>query len=103
MSVTLKLKPEIETRLRAEAMQAGLSLEDYLSKRIEQTPEPDLENRAVIRLLRQWRAEDAAMTPEEEEEADYTCSLSNILANRRRYVLTTGSSGTNSDNMETNA
>jgi hypothetical protein len=45
---------------------------------------PDAENEAMIRLLQQWSAEDAAMTPEEAQqaEADWQDLKANLNANR---------------------
>lgn len=36
MTVTLELKPEVEEQLEAQARQSGLSVKDYLEKRVEE-------------------------------------------------------------------
>ncbi len=36
MTVTLELKPEIEEEVEAQAKQSGLSVEDYLEKKVEE-------------------------------------------------------------------
>lgn len=42
MTVTLELKPEVEERMRAEAKAAGLSIEDYIQRKLEgKSTEPD--------------------------------------------------------------
>lgn len=43
MTVTLQLKPEVEEQLEAQARASGLSVKDYLEKRVEEmirAPEP---------------------------------------------------------------
>jgi len=43
MTVTLELKPEVEEQLEAQARESGLSVKDYLEKRVEEmisAPEP---------------------------------------------------------------
>lgn len=43
MTVTLELKPEVEEQLEAQAKDAGLSVKDYLEKRVAEmisVPEP---------------------------------------------------------------
>jgi hypothetical protein len=36
MTVTLELKPEVEEQLEAQARESGLSVKDYLEKRVEE-------------------------------------------------------------------
>lgn len=36
MTVTLELKPEVEQQLEAQAKESGLSVKDYLEKRVEE-------------------------------------------------------------------
>jgi hypothetical protein len=36
MTVTLELKPEVEEQLEAQATESGLSVKDYLEKRVEE-------------------------------------------------------------------
>jgi hypothetical protein len=36
MTVTLELKPEVEEQLEAQAKESGLSVKDYLEKRVEE-------------------------------------------------------------------
>jgi hypothetical protein len=36
MTVTLELSPEVEEQLEAQARESGLSLKDYLEKRVEE-------------------------------------------------------------------
>lgn len=36
MTVTLELKPEVEEQLEAKARESGLSVKDYLEKRVEE-------------------------------------------------------------------
>ena len=40
MTVTLELKPEVEEQLEAQARQSGLSVKDYLEKRVEEMISP---------------------------------------------------------------
>ncbi len=44
--------------------------EEQLAALLPKVPPPDAKNQAAINLLRQWREEDAALTPEEAAEAD---------------------------------
>lgn len=42
MTVTLELKPEVEERIIAEAKERGLSVDDYIQRKLEGKPtEPD--------------------------------------------------------------
>ena len=84
MTITLDLGPDTEAVLREKAADVGLDVVAYLCRLIETEAEPDAENEAVIRLLEQWRAEDAAMTPEQAEqaEADWEELKANLNANR---------------------
>lgn len=36
MTVTIELKPEVEEQLEAQAKESGLSVKDYLEKRVEE-------------------------------------------------------------------
>lgn len=36
MTVTLELKPEVEEQLEAQARESGLSVKDYLEKRVDE-------------------------------------------------------------------
>ena len=51
MTVTLELKPEVEEQLEAQARQSGLSVKDYLEKRVEEMVsdlEPQLAEWAAV-------------------------------------------------------
>ena len=58
MTLTLELKPEVEQQLEAQARISGLSVKDYLEKRVEEMigaseqPAKTIEER--LRLWGQW-------------------------------------------------
>jgi hypothetical protein len=59
MTVTLELKPEVEEQLEAQAKESGLSVKDYLEKRVEEMiSAPDLQPAKTpqerLRLWDQW-------------------------------------------------
>ena len=57
MTVTLELKPEVEEQLEAQARESGLSVKDYLEKRVEEmisTSEPQSAKTPEERV-RLWR------------------------------------------------
>jgi hypothetical protein len=57
MTVTLELKPEVEEQLEAQARVSGLSVKDYLEKRVEEmisTSEPQSAKTPEERV-RLWR------------------------------------------------
>jgi hypothetical protein len=65
MPLTVDLQPEIEARLRAEAVRAGVTLEQLAAQRLMEadllwrirTSTPEAETRELHRLLRRSRAE----------------------------------------------
>ena len=59
MTVTLELKPEVEEQVEAQARQSGLSVKDYLEKRVEEMVsdlEPQLAKTPEerVRLWNEW-------------------------------------------------
>jgi predicted DNA-binding protein len=59
MTVTLELKPEVEERVEAQARESGLSVKDYLEKRVEEMVsdlEPQLAKTSQerVRLWDEW-------------------------------------------------
>jgi hypothetical protein len=90
MALTLDLTPEQEHRLQVEAARSGLPLTEYALRRLlgdlpeKELPAPDAENQALMELLRRWREEDDAMTPEEAETAEMEWEelKANLNANR---------------------
>jgi len=59
MTVTLELKPEIEEEVEAQAKQSGLSVEDYLEKKVEEMisasqPRPAKTPEERVRLWREF-------------------------------------------------
>jgi hypothetical protein len=61
MTVTLELKPEVEEQLEAQARESGLSVKDYLEKRVEEMvsdPEPQLAKtpQERVRLWNEWQS-----------------------------------------------
>jgi len=59
MTVTLELKPEVEEQLEAQARESGLSIKDYLEKRVEEMvsdSEPQLAKtpQERVRLWDEW-------------------------------------------------
>jgi hypothetical protein len=75
MTVTLELKPEVEEQLEAQAKQSGLSVKDYLEKRVEEMvaePEPQLAKtpQERVRLWNEWlRSHDYIKAPPLSDEA----------------------------------
>jgi hypothetical protein len=86
MTLTIDLKPETEARLKQEAVRRGQEPADVVRHLIEvHIPlAPDAENQALIDLLREWREEDTALTPEElaEEQTEWEHFKSNVNAYR---------------------
>jgi hypothetical protein len=97
MTITLELTPEEERRV-AQARAAGVDVDALLKGTLSRlpdaadtigtlTPEQAAQakaNEPAVRLLQQWREEDAAMTDEEGEqaEADWQEPKANLNANR---------------------
>jgi hypothetical protein len=59
MTVTLELKPEVEEQLEAQARQSGLSVKDYLEKRVgEMVNNPEVQFAKTpqerVRLWNEW-------------------------------------------------
>jgi hypothetical protein len=79
MMLQLTLPPDLQARLRQEAERRGQSQESVALQLLDQHLPPvwDEQRRAAaIAMLQQWRAEDAAMSPEEAaENADLLRSL----------------------------
>jgi hypothetical protein len=71
MAVTLHLTPSEEARLEAAARQQGLDPAELARKLVIERLPPDTsdEEDPTIALFARWDQEDAAMTPEEIEEA----------------------------------
>jgi hypothetical protein len=74
MTRTIDLTPEVETALARKAARLGLDLDAYLRRLVETDaagfPATDMQTDPLIALMRAWNEEDAAMTPEEQEQAD---------------------------------
>lgn len=65
MTLQLILSPDVESRLRLESDRHGLSPDAFTVKLLdEHLPRADRQT-AFLALLRQWQAEDQAMTNEE--------------------------------------
>jgi len=55
MTVTLELKPEVEERIVAEAKAHGLSVEDYIQRKLEGKPtSPDPNELPFEEWLQRW-------------------------------------------------
>jgi len=55
MTVTLELKPEVEERIVAEAKANGLSVEDYIQRKLEGKPTaPDPNDLPFEEWLQRW-------------------------------------------------
>ena len=74
MALQINLSPELDERLRQEAERRQESVEAVVLRLLEEhlPPPLDLEARraAAIAMLRQWMEEDAALSPEESEQAE---------------------------------
>jgi hypothetical protein len=70
MTLQLTLSPEVEARLRQEAVRCGQPTEAIAIQLLERHLPPPLDQRraAAVAMLHQWMEEDAALTPEEEAE-----------------------------------
>jgi hypothetical protein len=65
MTLHLSLPPDLESRLRQEAQRQGLP-PDAVTLKLPDDHLPAVDRRAaLIALLKEWRTEDEAMTPEE--------------------------------------
>lgn len=75
MTVTLELKPEVEEQLEAQARQSGLSVKDYLEKRVEEMvsdPGPQVAKtpQERVRLWDEWlKSHDYIEAPPLSDEA----------------------------------
>ena len=67
MTVTLELKPDLDSRLRELAMASGIPLQAYLVKLIEGAVS-SRRSEAAVELLAKWDEEDATQSPEELEK-----------------------------------
>ena len=70
MPITLDLPAELEDRLRQEAARRGVPAETYALQVLAQHLPPADRAAALHELFAQWEAEDQAITPEEEAEAE---------------------------------
>lgn len=100
MSITLKLKPEVEASIEAQASARGLSVQDYLQSVIERVAalmgnndralaflaRPGSDDRALA-LLARWEAEDATDDPNEIEarNREWDELKANLDANRSSF------------------
>ena len=64
MTVTLKLQPTLDSRLRELAKASGLSVEEYLARLIERSM-PAVRADAAVALLEGWRRKDATADRDE--------------------------------------
>ena len=77
MTVTLNLKPDIETEIEKKAAMEGTAVQEYVERLVadalKQQPSPPplspeeqwKKNQAAIEVLRQWREEDKTDDPKE--------------------------------------
>lgn len=65
MTLTLKLPPDVEERLVAEAQQRGLATEDYALELLQRQLSPEEKRLKMMSLLQAWREE-----PEDEGEQE---------------------------------
>ena len=63
--MTIALPPEIETRLKGEALRHGLAAEEYATKLIVEHLRPVGKGSSLTRLFAEWQAEDRTDDPEE--------------------------------------
>jgi hypothetical protein len=72
MTLQLNLPPELQERLRQEAERRREPVETVALRLLDAHLPPPLDARraAALALLRQWMEEDAALTPEESEQAE---------------------------------
>jgi hypothetical protein len=72
MTLQLNLSTELHERLRQVAELRGQSVEETALRLLDEHLPPPLDARraAAIAMLRQWMEEDAAITPEESEQAE---------------------------------
>jgi hypothetical protein len=86
MTLTIDLAPEMERRLRRNALAYGKSVQEYLLHLLSELPDAPApsEYEATLALFQQWADEDAALTPEEaaREDADWEQIEANLQANR---------------------
>ena len=67
MNLTIDLPPELESRLHAEAVSAGLALNEYLLRLIESRLRLGTGDDSTLALLAAWDREDATDDPKELE------------------------------------
>lgn len=90
MTVTLELRPEVEEQLEAQASESGLSVKDYLEKRVEEMlsdSEPQLAKtpQERVRLWNEWlSSHDYIQAPPLSDEA---ISRESIYAEREDKQL----------------
>ncbi len=72
MTLQLNLPPELQECLRQEAERRGQPAESVALQLLEEHLPPPLDERrkAAIAMLQQWMEEDAALTPEDSEQAE---------------------------------
>jgi hypothetical protein len=63
--IRIALPPEIESRLKGEALRQGVSETEYVSKIVLDHLPPTADARSLSALLAQWDAEDATDDPVE--------------------------------------
>lgn len=72
MTLQINLPSELHERLRQEGERRGQSIEEVMLRLLDEHLPPPLDARraAAIAMLHQWMEEDAAITPEESEQAE---------------------------------
>jgi len=65
MTLMINLPPEVETRLKTEALRQGVEPADYARRLIENALPGEVPDRATLDLFAQWASRDATNDPEE--------------------------------------
>lgn len=69
MTVTVDLKPELDSQLQALAEASGLTVAEYVGRLVEQAIRRQ-RNESAISLLSSWRRDDAKVDAEEEKRRE---------------------------------
>ncbi len=85
--MTIALPPEIETRLKGEALRHGLAAEEYATKLIVEHLPPVPNTASIAELFARWEAEDHTDDPEEIEQRNQEAEEFIQTLNRNRIEM----------------
>jgi len=84
VTIELNLRPDLQTRVQAQAAAFGLPVAAWLEKVIEQAAPPQNHGSRTLDLFAAWDAEDVTSDPDELERRQRECEEFQANLNRNR-------------------